>query len=395
MFEIKGKYNKAIVHLENELFLDEMTTSQIYTILNCPAFEGLIPEDNIHIMPDCHAGIGAVIGFTFKLNKYIVPNVVGVDIGCGVLTLELSEEVNNINFNVLDNFIRNNIPSGFSVNSITQLKKIKDVVEINKHLEYDILERIDFVSAKLKETDLKRNRLSLGTLGGGNHFIEIGVDSKDTLFLTVHSGSRKFGLDIATHHQSIAKTNMKNKYKGADAFKQLEWLNKKEMNEYLQDMRVAQRYAQFNRWIIALKILDYLHSEVSFNIESIHNYIDFDDLIIRKGAISSRENELLVIPLNMKDGIIIGKGKGNKDWNFSAPHGAGRILSRKKAKLGLNLEEALLDMKDAGIYTTSLNENSLDEAPGAYKSTNFILGAINDTIEVIDIIKPIYNFKAS
>jgi len=227
----------------------------------------------------------------------------------------------------------------------------------------------------------------MGSLGGGNHFIEIGIDSEDFPWLTVHTGSRKFGLDICNYHQKRAKKHLEDNFvKGIP--RGLEFLHNDE--EYLNDMEIAQWFAHKNREEISNRILEFLDVQVLKSIESVHNYIDLDNNIIRKGAVSAQKGEDIVIPFNMLDGLMIGKGKGSRKWNYSAPHGAGRIMSRTKAKEELNLEEVEKQMIDANIYTSNI---PLDEAPGAYKDKELILNSIDETMEVIDFIRPIYNFK--
>ena len=373
MYTIKGKYNSANIMLPEGQFADDVTTKQIYSFLNHPAFQ----DTYIVLMPDLHAGAGSCIGFTMKLNDYVIPNIVGVDIGCGVLTGKLPKN-SSINLSSLDEFIRGNIPSGFNVND----KPMSDrsILKVP----------VQAISDKIN-SNIARNLRAIGTLGGGNHFIELGIDSNNNQWLTVHTGSRKFGLDIANYHQKRAKKYIKDNFiTGIQTG--LEFMYKD--SEYFDDMNVAQLFARENRSKIMSLLTTYLGVELSERIESVHNYIDFDTNIIRKGAISAQLNENVVIPFNMVDGLVIGKGNGNKKWNYSAPHGAGRILSRTKAKKELDLAYALKEMQDANIFTTSLNQNTLDEARGAYKDKDMILNAIEETIEVIDFIKPIYNFKA-
>jgi len=391
MFVLKGKYNIARVMIDN---VDETTISQIYSFLNHPAFSG----EPISIMPDCHAGSGAVIGFTFPFNDYVIPNVVGVDIGCGMCSYNLGKiDVDVIG---LDNFVKGTIPAGFTLNNWKNpTNKVKEFVEMFGFENYgrftDMIEHIDTKLDKNKTRDFMN---SIGTLGGGNHFIELGKDQDDSIWLTVHTGSRNFGLQIAKYHQNKAKEFMKKVFHGADAFKDLEFLPL-DMggNEYLEDMSYAQKYAKLNRRVILYRIIMGFFKEnfkESNMIEAVHNYIDFDDKIIRKGAIRSYVGEKLIIPFNMEDGLIIGEGKSNDFWNFSAPHGAGRVLSRKKAKELLNLEDAVKSMSDNGVYTTSLNKSTLDECKLAYKNKDDIISAIEDSVKIDHFVKPLWNYKA-
>lgn len=363
-------------------FIDEATVKQIYSFLNHPAFEG----EPIVIMPDTHAGMGAVIGFTFKLNNFVIPNVVGVDIGCGIDAYCLGDI--EVEFDRLDNFINTHIPSGFKVN--------KECLYSHKELKKLGLGSLDSLADKMK-LDHKRVKNSIGSLGGGNHFIEIGKGEDGRKWLTVHSGSRNFGLQVAMYHQKRAKDYIHGVY-NSDAYKTLEYLPLDEGGEgYLTDMNIAQIYASVNRDTIAKTIIEeffILQANKLAVVKSTHNFIDMHDRIIRKGATRAYKNESGVIPFNMRDGMIIFRGKSNSEWNNSAPHGAGRILSRRKAKESLNLQKALKDMRDAGVYTTSLNRHSLDEAAGAYKNKELIIEMIEPTVDILSYVKPIYNFKA-
>jgi RNA-splicing ligase RtcB len=381
MQTIKAKYNSANIMLPEDSIIEEETLKQIYSFLNHPSFANTY----IAIMPDCHAGNGACIGFTMKLNDYIIPNIVGVDIGCGVLSYNLGNI--NINLKSLDEFIKNEIPFGFNVNSKSKLN-----IEIYK-------DTINNISKKIN-SDGNRNILSLGSLGGGNHFIEVGEDEENNKWLTIHTGSRKFGLDIANFYQKKAKEFMIKIFQGASAFKNLEYLliDSDDGKNYIKDMKLATFFAKLNRYYIAEEIIiNFLYLDINEleKVESIHNYIDFSDNIIRKGAIRSYENEKLIIPFNMEDGLIIGSGKSRSKWNYSAPHGAGRLLSRTKAKANLKLDKYVESMKDKNIYTSSLNKNTLDECKDAYKDKNLIIDAIEETVVIEKFVKPIYNFKAS
>lgn len=394
--------------LNLKIFTDNIeheALEQIKTLAEHPAFS----DCKIRIMPDVHAGAGCVIGFTANLGDKVIPNIVGVDIGCGMLTVNLGQI--DIDFEKLDKIIRRYIPSGFSVHSIKTCK-------------------LDFFYNFYCYNDFKnidRLQKSLGTLGGGNHFIEIDEDSKGNKYLVIHTGSRNLGKQVANYYQNLAIERCDRKYKinhyhnklienfkswGKEkeidsAWKELhQWFKKympelpkelsyltgKDRLDYLNDMHFCQTFASDNRNIIARKIISKMGWTAIDSFETIHNYIS-DTNIVRKGAISAKEGEKVLIPMNMRDGCIIAIGKGNEDWNCSAPHGAGRIISRAKAKESISMEEFESSMK--GIYTTSINEFTLDESPMAYKPMEDIIKHIKDTVDIVDIIKPIYNFKAS
>lgn len=354
-------------------------------------------NSKIRIMPDCHAGAGCTIGTTMEIKDKITPNLVGVDIGCGMLTVKLKEA--EIDLQKLDSVINEFIPNGFAV-----------------HLE----EKIDFEFENLlaKNLNLSRAKLSIGTLGGGNHFIEVGKNSKNELFLVIHSGSRNIGGQVAKYYQDIAINDLTDNSKERNELieqlkkegkqnkigeelkklkkpiinKDLAYLTGNDFDNYMHDMALMQKFAVLNRRTIANIILEKTKLTEIESFETIHNYIDFKRMILRKGAISAENDEILLIPINMRDGSIIAKGKGNEDWNYSAPHGAGRLMGRNEAYKKLDFEEFKEQMKD--IYSTSVLPETLDEAPNSYKSMKEIIEAIEETVEIIDIIKPIYNFKA-
>jgi len=354
-------------------------------------------NSKIRIMPDCHAGAGCTIGTTMEIKDKITPNLVGVDIGCGMLTVMLAET--NIDLVKLDTIINEFIPNGFNI-----------------HTE----QKADFDFDKLlaKNLNIDRAKLSLGSLGGGNHFIEVGKNSKDELFLVIHSGSRNIGGQVAKYYQNIAIDKLTDNSKERELLierlkkegrrkdigkelkklkkpiinKDLAYLTGNDFDDYMHDMRLMQKYAVLNRRTMAEIILKEAGLSAVDTFETIHNYIDFDRMMLRKGAVSAENGEILLIPINMRDGSIIAKGKGNADWNYSAPHGAGRLMGRRQAHKNLNFDEFKEQMKD--VYSTSVLTETLDEAPNAYKPMNEILEAIGETAEVIDIIKPIYNFKA-
>lgn len=379
--------------------------NQIYTLIKQPAFS----ECKVRIMPDVHAGAGCVIGFTADLGDKVIPNIVGVDIGCGMLTVELGAI--DIDFERLDTAIRKRVPSGRNVHE-------------GRTVQFDLQTLRCFRELK----DTRRLERSIGTLGGGNHFIEVDIDEDNNKYLVIHTGSRNLGKQVAEYYQSLAVEIMQGKdelyerqaqlikeYKAQGRKKEIEkaikelhrkfkpnplgipkelcYLTGKYREDYLHDMEICQRFAVLNRNAIASAIIDEMgwHSLGAF--ETIHNYIEFGSNMVRKGAISAKDGEKLLIPINMRDGCIIGVGKGNDDWNQSAPHGAGRIMSRSKAKETVSLEEFSQSME--GIYTTSVNASTLDESPMVYKPMDEIVANIEDTVEILKIIKPIYNFKAA
>lgn len=386
--------------------IEPQALSQIYTLISQPAFS----DCKVRIMPDVHAGAGCVIGFTADLGDKVIPNIVGVDIGCGMLTVNLGQI--DIDYAELDSIIHMYIPSGRNVHAAATYP-----VKTMKQLYcYDALKNKD------------RIRCSLGTLGGGNHFIEIDEDIKGNKYLVIHSGSRNLGKQVADYYQKVAVDNLYGandlvqaqneliaslkaqgrereisgaieelhksyKAKAIDIPKELCYLEGEDRLNYLHDMKICQEFAVANRAMMADIICRHIQWAPVSSFETIHNYIEHDTNIVRKGAISAKYGERVLIPINMRDGCIIGIGKGNEDWNCSAPHGAGRLMSRAKAKENISLEDFEASME--GIYTTAVNRSTLDESPMAYKSMDEILENIGDTVEVERIIKPVYNFKAS
>ena len=391
--------------------IDEEALKQINELLDQDAFK----DSKVRIMPDVHAGKGCVIGFTGNLGNKVIPNIVGVDIGCGMLCIELGNV--ELDLEKIDNIIRKYVPSGRNVHEKTQskfvdLEKLYCLKELKNN--NDFLER------------------SLGTLGSGNHFIEIDKDEDNNKYLVIHTGSRNLGKQVASIYQekaikycsykkemqeekekikleykkqgrkseiTAALIDVEKKYEGKTKLPiELCYLEGENREKYLHDMKICQEFARTNRLCIAKQILfnyfniDNLDNNFKY-FETIHNYISFEDNIIRKGAIAARSNERVLIPMNMRDGCIIGIGKGNDDWNKSAPHGAGRIMSRNKAKEVVKIDEYRKSMN--GIYTTSVNKDTIDEAPMVYKPMQEIVDCIKDTVEIEKIIKPIYNFKAS
>ena len=379
MIEIKGKHNSATVFADN---IDEETIAQILNLCN----QEWAKDSIVKIMPDTHAGKGCTIGTTMTIKNKVCPNLVGVDIGCGMLTIKLPDI--ELDLEKIDQFIHENIPSGFASNSKRMFDKFYENIELDQLKCFDNLENIDMLYR------------SIGSLGGGNHFIEIDQDKSDK-YLIIHSGSRNLGKQVAEYYQEIAIKNCK-EIKNKD----LAYLEGYSLNDYLHDMRICQRYASLNRQVIGRRILEHILGQTikvvnsSFiceqykieSFETIHNYIDLESMILRKGAISAKKDEIVLIPINMRDGAIIGKGKGNKEYNYSGPHGAGRLMSRKEAKINISMEEYKKTMQN--IYTTSVSTSTIDESPMVYKPIDQIIEHIQDSIEIVKIIKPIYNFKA-
>lgn len=405
MIELKGKNGQAKVFTDN---IDDGTIGQVINMLNAQITQGNI----MRIMPDCHLGKGSTIGTTIKLNGdksnwKVSPNVVGVDIGCGIMMYKLNDK--DIDLKKLDEVINKYVPSGFSVHD-----DAKKVYTVNTK----VLERLKI---DLKDKEETRILKSNGTLGGGNHYIELAQDENGEYWLSVHSGSRYLGVLVAKHYQELAvkhsdymETEMYQTYLDGvkklyepkeyqrkieeykDEFvvkdKALSHLNPNDLNDYLNDMEYAQLYARLNRQTMLDIIVERMNFCVADAFDSVHNYIDIENGIIRKGATSARDGERLVIPLNMRDGSLICVGKGNEDWNNSAPHGAGRAMSRTVAKEKIDMEVYKNQMKD--VYTTSVVKSTLDEAPDAYKPAQEIIENIKDTADVIHKLKPVYNFKA-
>lgn len=367
MVEVIGTCNTAKVFTNK---LEASAEGQIQAVCDMEIFRG----SKIRIMPDVHAGKGCTIGTTMTIGDCVVPNLVGVDIGCGMLTVKLKEK--RVNLPQLDSFIHNNIPYG---------RDVRD----RPHRSHG---RIDISDLRcVRKIDTRRAKESLGTLGGGNHFIEI--DQADgELYLVIHTGSRNLGLRVAEYYQKKAYDALGGRKQEQIPY-ELAYLTGQDMEDYLHDMALMQRYAALNREIIKEVILDglKLHDVESFT--TIHNYIDVEHRILHKGAVSAEKGEKLLIPMNMRDGSLLCTGLGNEDWNRSAPHGAGRLMNRRDAENSHTVSEFKKVME--GIYSTCISQETLDEAPFAYKPMGEILENICDTVMVDRVIKPIYNFKAS
>ena len=405
MKTITGAYASAVIYTD---IIEDTAEEQIKLLCDQPFAKG----SRIRIMPDVHAGKGCVIGFTADLGEMVIPNIVGVDIGCGMYTVDLGNI--NIDFEKLDESIRKNVPSGKNVHE-GRIVRFPQLMEMKCYRAL---------------RDSRRLERSIGTLGGGNHFIEIDRDDENNKYLVIHTGSRNLGTQAAEHYQGLAYDLMRGKdklfreqnelierYKSEGrrseieaAIKELhrnfraqECSTPKELccltgeyrEMYLHDMRICQEFASLNRVTIAKNILSAAFGmELSGcpQFETIHNYIDHDSNIVRKGAVSAREGEKLLIPINMRDGSLICIGKGNPEWNCSAPHGAGRLFSRGAAKERFTLDEFQNSME--GIFSTSIHLSTIDECPMAYKSMEDIVDNIAPTAEIVRVIKPIYNFKA-
>ena len=397
---VEGKYNQAKVFTD---VVEEGALKQIQMLCD----QEFTKDSKIRIMPDVHAGAGCTIGTTMTIKDMVVPNLVGVDIGCGMETIQIKNK--HLELEKLDKLIYEKIPSGYMI----------------RETPHRFNEEIDLTKLRcLKEGKINLNHAerSLGTLGGGNHFIEADKDEEGKIYLVIHSGSRHLGLEVAEFYQEQAfKALNGTTKKDIDALitsykeqgrekeiqtaiselksqikttipKILAYVSGSLLEDYIYDMRLIQQFAVLNRKAMMNEIIKGMKLKIEEEFTTIHNYIDLESMILRKGAVSAKEGEKLLIPINMRDGSLICIGKGNPDWNYSAPHGAGRLMSRKEAKNSFTVSEFKKQMK--GIYTTSVNAETLDECPMAYKNMEDIVNNIEPTAEIINIIKPIYNFKA-
>lgn len=408
MKEITGAFSTAKIFSNT---IEESAAEQIKQLCD----QEFVKDARIRIMPDVHAGAGCVIGFTADLGEMVIPNIVGVDIGCGMLTIDLGKV--NLDYAKVDETIRAHVPAGTKVHE-------------GRFNRFDELQ--DLACYRMLKNSKRIDR-SIGTLGGGNHFIEIDEDETGNKYLVIHTGSRNLGTQVASIYQRLAidlasgkeelfaerdriiaeykaagrRSEIQEKLKKLDAEfnakepeipEELAYLTNLWRDQYLHDMAACQRYAQLNRKTIATNIVAALFGvelDAFDNFETVHNYIDHENNIVRKGAVSARKGERLLIPINMRDGSLICIGKGNDDWNQSAPHGAGRLFSRNDAREKLSVSEFKQTMAEAGIWSSSVNEATLDESPMAYKSMDHILENIDPTARVERIIKPVYNFKAN
>jgi len=406
MIEITGKYNTARVFTNS---LDNYSRSQIENLCN----QNFVAGNKIRLMPDVHAGAGCTIGTTMTIVDKIVPNLVGVDIGCGMETVTIKADIpkaKDFDPEFLDGIIYKQIPSGMDI----------------RDTEHEFASQIPFENIRCPSINLSRARKSIGTLGGGNHFIEANRDNDGNLYIVIHSGSRHLGKEVAEYYQEEAWNQLNKKRKPDIARKinelkaegrakeiqtiisqirnqvitevprELAYVYGELFDDYINDMKITQHYALINRkamMSVILKELKIPETIISEQFTTIHNYIDTESMILRKGAVSARLGEKLIIPINMRDGSLICEGLGNPDWNYSSPHGAGRIMSRSKAFATLKMEDYQEAME--GIYTTSVNKETIDESPMAYKRMDDIVANIEPTAKILKIIRPIYNYKAA
>ena len=398
MIEVNGKFNTAKIYTD---VVDEASIAQVITLCNQEFTTG----SRIRLMPDIHAGAGCTIGTTMTITDKVVPNLVGVDIGCGMETIRLRET--HIELQKLDKLIYEKIPSGFNIRD-------------KAHRYVDQIDLSGLCCAK--HVDLLRAEKSVGTLGGGNHFIEVDRDEEGNLYVVVHSGSRHLGKEVASYYQEegykvlngtdeASAQRLIAEMKAAGRQKEIQKELKRLKNlkqtsipralayvsgplfdQYIHDMKLVQQFARLNRKAIMDEIVKGMKLHVAEQFTTIHNYIDTDAMILRKGAVSAKLGEQILIPINMRDGSLICIGKGNEDWNCSAPHGAGRLMSRAQAKQSFTVSEFKKQMLE--VYTTSVNSSTLDECPMAYKNMEDIVENIGPTADIVKVIKPVYNFKA-
>ena len=398
MIEVSGKYNSAKIFTD---VVDQASIAQVILLCSQEFAQGSC----IRMMPDIHAGAGCTVGTTMTIRDKVVPNLVGVDIGCGMETVRLRER--HLELQQLDKYIRQRIPSGFSI----------------RDKAHRYMEKVDLSALRCyKSVDPLRAEKSLGTLGGGNHFIEVDRDEDGDLYLVIHSGSRHLGLEVANFYQNEAYQRLNGssradaealvaqlKAEGRDkeiqkALKALKGTKRTSVpkplayaqgelfDDYIHDMAIVQQFAALSRQAMVDELLRGLKLHAQDSFTTIHNYIDMEAMVLRKGAVSAKEGERLLIPINMRDGSLICVGKGNPDWNCSAPHGAGRLMSRADAKHSFTVSQFKKEMD--GIYTTSVGKSTLDECPMAYKTMSDIVDNIGETARIEKIIRPVYNFKA-
>ena len=396
MITIQGKFGEAKIFTDN---IEPEAITDIYKVLNSP----VAINANMRIMPDVHKGMSFPIGTTMKIIDKVIPNGVSVDIGCGMLVQKLEDK--DIDLEKLDNIIHKNVPSGFSLH--------------NKPHRWANDTRISELRCKDKLPNINKFPLAVGTLGSGNHFIELNKDDEGNYYLVIHTGSRNLGKQVADYYQNEAYMQMKSKVNNiSEIIAQLQHLGREQeiestlkslpkveidknmaycegslMEDYLHDMAICQEYAELNRRAIADIIQCGMRWKVVEEFQTIHNYINMDDMILRKGAISAKKGEIVIIPISPSYGSLICVGKGNEDYNFSAPHGSGRSMSRKAAREKYTTKDFEIAMN--GIYTTTVSEDTIDECPMAYKDPNEIIENIKDTVNIVKHIVPVYNFKGS
>lgn len=368
MIVLKGRYNEAKIFTD---VVDDASLAQVRLLLE----QAFVQGSCIRMMPDIHAGAGCTIGTTMTIADKIVPNLVGVDIGCGMETVRLKEK--HLELQKLDKLIYEKIPAGFQIREKTH--RYFEKIDLQELCCYD-------------DIDTRRAEKSLGTLGGGNHFIEVDRGGDSALYLVIHSGSRHLGLEVAEYYQR----------KGYEALdpaereqipKTLAYVSGALFEAYIHDMKIIQAYARLNRQAMMDELVKGMKLHVAEQFTTVHNYIDTEAMILRKGAVSAKHGEKLLIPVNMRDGSLLCVGKGNNDWNQSAPHGAGRLMSRSAAKQSFTVSEFKKQMK--GIYSTSIGAGTLDECPMAYKDMDSIVENVGETVEILDTVRPLYNFKSS
>ncbi len=365
MKTVKGIYAEAKIFTDD---VEEYAEAQVKMICDNEIADG----STIRMMPDIHPGKAAPIGLSMTVTDKVIPQLLGVDIGCGMTCVKLNKS--SVEFQKLDRVIRENIPSGFSIR--------KEPHHMAGEFPYDGLHCIRHINRQKAER-------SLGTLGGGNHFIELDKGKDDSLYLVVHTGSRHLGEEVADYYTKLAGTCLKEQGKEIPYY--MSYLEGDHKDAYLEDVKLLQQYAEQNRQIIVREILKGMKWKPAEQFSVAHNYLD-DEGILRKGAISARSGEKVVIPANMRDGVILGIGKGNTEWNYSAPHGSGRRFKREDVKNQYTVSEFKKEMK--GIYSSCVGADTLDEAPFAYRPMEEIAGQIKDTVEITEILKPVYNFKA-
>ncbi|MBQ1326967.1 MAG: RtcB family protein [Eubacterium sp.] len=374
MITIYGKYTNAKVYtVENELYsLDEYARKQLQMICDNPVAQG----SKIRVMPDVHPGKVGTIGFTMTVKDVILPSLVGVDIGCGMTIAKIKSKA--LQFQQLDSVIRENVPVGPAI----------------QRKEHKFADRIDLSKLKsAKSISEAKAKLSIGTLGGGNHFIEVDKDEEENIYLTVHSGSRHLGIEVAEYYLRAGQKEMQRKKQGYASY-EMTSLTGELMEDYFYDLEIIQDFARINREAIIESIVKGMKWKVEDSFCVVHNYVDFSGNapLLRKGAISAKDGERVIIPINMRDGIILGTGLGNPEWNYSAPHGAGRIYRRSEVVEHHTVSEFKKEME--GIHSICINKDTLDESPFAYRKIDDIAKVIRDTIRIDKIIKPVYNYKA-
>ena len=368
MKDIYGRFNEIKIYTD---IIDDDALLQLQKIADNPIFEG----SKIRVMPDVHVGKGSTIGLTMTIKDKVIPNMVGVDIGCGMELTKIKEK--DIDLHTLDEVIHSSIPAG---------RKIRES-------SHSYVNKISLSDLRcLQEINTNKAFRSIGTLGGGNHFIELDKDEDGNLYLVVHSGSRHLGVEVSSYYQKMAYKALKNKDKYLSIDPEDAYVEDALFDDYIHDMKIVQEFALINRKAIIHEILKGMNLTSVDSFTTIHNYIDIENMILRKGAISARKNEKVLIPINMKEGSLICIGKGNDDWNQSAPHGAGRILSRSDALEILSLDEFKEEMK--GIYSQTISLDTLDESPMVYKSKEDIVKYISPSVDIMKTLLPIYNFKA-